>query len=122
MIVRTADYLSEIKGRVDTDSYLRQIPGRPGYSVKCKKPQLSKEQREEYRNMATSRAFKEATIRAKAEYKDPLRKKYWAERQSALIADYEKRGKSLWDANGKRRIPVRLWDFIRGEIIKELLQ
>lgn len=120
MIVRTADYLSEAYSELSSDYYLRRLPGRPGYSVRCRKPYFSKEKKEEYRNSLWSVIFKEATLRAKADYADSEKREMWAKRYKAVIDDYRRKRKSLIDSTGRRRVPAYLWLFIRSEIMKEM--
>ena len=66
MIVQTADYLSGISGKLDEGYYLRRIPGRPGYSVKCKKLEFDETKKDRYRNARVSLVFKEATAMAES--------------------------------------------------------
>ena len=120
MIVRTADYLSGISGKLDDGYYLRRIPGRPGYSVKCKKPEFDETKKDRYRNARVSLVFKEANVRARAEYRDPEKRAIWEAKYAAAKADFAKRGKSIEGADGRLRLPARLWEYVRREIIKEM--
>lgn len=121
MIVKTAEFLSEVSGNGDGDYYLRRVPGKPEYSVKCRKPKLSKKKKKEYGDTELTRVFKEAASRAKAEYADVVRRAEWQHRYDAAKEDLRKRGTAAYDENGKMKLPAYLWLYIRREIMREIL-
>ncbi|MBR1809001.1 MAG: hypothetical protein IJ776_06410 [Paludibacteraceae bacterium] len=121
MIVKTADFLSELSGQGDGDYYLRRVPGKPEYSVKCRKPKLSKKKKKEYGDTERSRIFREAAVRAKAEYADAEKRVEWQRRYDAAREDLRKRGTAAYDINGKMKLPAYLWLYIRREIMNEML-
>ncbi len=121
MIVKTADYLSEASGNGGGDYYLRRIPGRPEYSVKCKKPRFSKAKRKAYAETERSKIFKAAAQRAKAEYADAEKRAEWQRRYDAAKESQRKRGGSIYDSRGKLKLPPYLWLYIRKEVHKEVL-
>lgn len=98
--------------------YLRAIPGRSGYAAVCQKPQYDKAQIDSMRETEQTRNFQWLMAEAKRQYNDPVLRKEWAQKHKEALEAISKHGRRKY-RNGRLRVPVRLWDYIRREIAKK---
>ena len=80
MIVHVASFLESIGGSIDSEHWLRPIPGRTGYAAYCRKPQYTKKQKKEMAERPAVKAFSSICKEASAIMRDPAQKAEWAAR------------------------------------------
>jgi len=117
MIVRVADYLSQMGGSIDREHWLRPIPGRPGYAVLCHKPQYSKKEKIAMAKTQNVADFKALMAEAKRQYRDPVLRSEWEQKHVAAQREASRHQRGI-DSKGRTYVPARLWDYIRQELSK----
>lgn len=121
MIVKTADYLEKAGGVVDSRHWLRPIPGRPGWSSLCLRPQYSKKKKKIMAERPMVKLLASVNKEASAILRDPVQKAEWEKRhiQAQQEASKHQRRPS---ADGKPAVPARLWDYIRHKLSEQRKQ
>lgn len=117
MIVETNSFLASIGGSIDKDHYLRPIPGRPGYAAYCHKPRYTKREKQEMAVSPNATGFTNLNSEAKRQYNDPTLRAEWAKKHKVALRNASKHSNPLLP-NGKPRVPVRLWDYVRQQLAK----
>ena len=118
MIVHVASFLESIGGSIDSEHWLRPIPGRIGYAAYCRKPQYTKKQKKEMAERPVVKAFSLLCKEASAIMHDEALKAEWTAKHLAAKREANKHQR-MPDAKGKPVVPERLWDYIRHELSKQ---
>ena len=118
MIVHVASFLESVGGSIDSEHWLRPIPGRTGYAAYCRKPQYTKQQKKEMAERSAVNAFSSICKEASAIMHDEVLKAEWTVKHLAAKREASKHQRML-KANGKPAVPERLWDYIRHELSKQ---
>ena len=116
MIVHVASFLESIGGSIDSEHWLRPIPGRTGYAAYCRKPQYTKKQKKEMAERPMVKAFSQVSAEASAILHDPVQREAWAEKHRAALREASKHQRMPKD--GKPAVPARLYDYIKRELFK----
>ena len=97
-------------GEVDSENYVRRLPGRPEKIVTiCKKPRYTKAQKKKMAQRPQVQRFCEVNKEASAIWHNPELKAEWAARHEAYTREAKRHGGYVY---------VRLWDYIRHELNK----
>ena len=115
MIVKVADYLASIGGKIDDDHYFRSLPDRPGWAAVCQKPRYGKKRRKKMAERDTVKDFARRNQLAAAIYNDPVQRAEWAAKHAAARREASRHPKGR-KKDGKTAVPVRLWDYIKKEV------
>ena len=117
MTVHVASFLESIGGSIDNDHYLRPISGRPGYAAYCRKPDYSKQKRQEMSERPIVKSFSQVSTKASAILRNPIQREIWAEKHFAALREAS-RHQRMPDEKGKPVVPARLYDYIKKELFK----
>lgn len=111
MIVHVASFLASVGGSIDSEKYLRPIPGRPGYAAICKKPTYSAKLKKKKAEAATVKHFTDVMKEAKRQYNDPELRAEWQAKHEAAKREASKHPKGYRE-DVKPQVPYRLWEYI----------